>query len=127
MKRLLKFLFIAAPFVVVYFLSILMLILGLTDKEAASVGIPVIASICAIASVLIVTWASGFWGRWWFPISFALVPFLIFIDLIVSSAIGIQPMLITLACLLVLSIVGTLKEAAHNKSQQHAASRLDSL
>lgn len=62
------------PFVVVYFFSLLFIVIGLSDAEAVSLEIPLLASVSAVFSVLVITWASGFWGRWWFPVSFALIP-----------------------------------------------------
>lgn len=115
MSRFLKFILIAAPFVVVYFFSLLFVVLGLSDAEAVSLEIPLLALLSAVISVLIVTWASGFWGRWWFPVSFALVPLMIFSDFIVSSALGIRPMLIALSCIVTLSVYGSVKCVIHNK------------
>lgn len=121
MSRFLKLIFIAAPFVVVYFFSLLFIVIGLSDAEAVSLEIPLLASVSAVFSVLVVTWASGFWGRWWFPVSFALIPFTIFLDFIVSSTIGVRPMLVTLSCIVTLSVYGTVKGVTHNKSKQQGA------
>lgn len=115
MSRFLKLIFIAMPFVVVYFFSLLFIVIGLSDAEAVSLEIPLLASVSAVFSVLVITWASGFWGRWWFPVSFALIPFTIFLDFIVSSTLDVRPMLVTLSCIVTLSVYGAVKGVTRHK------------
>lgn len=116
MSRFLKFILIVAPFVAMNFFSLLFLVLAPTDAEAVSVEIPLFSSLSAVSSVLIVTWASGFWRRWWFPVSFTLVPLIIFADFVVASIFGIRPLLITLSCIVTLSVYGSVKSVTYNKA-----------
>ena len=117
-KRVLKFIFIAVPFVVIYLLAIIFFIVSIITPEVGSLFEKVIAGTVSILSVLIVTWGAGFWGRWKFPILFALLPVIIFIDMIVSQVIGIKPMLLTVLLVIIGSVIITIKETTHNNSRQ---------
>lgn len=106
LKRLLKFVFIAAPFVVIYFLAFVAFIVALTDYERTPfrAGFPLLV---AAISVAIVTWATGFWGRWKFPVLFVCLPIFVFTDLIFSGAVGIPPMVFTvIICIIYSALTG---------------------
>lgn len=117
MVRFIKFVLIAAPFVVIYFFSLLYVVAtGLTETETTNSLAPVLAAVTAVFSVLVVTWASGFWGRWWFPVLFGLAPLIIFADFLVAATLGVRPMAITITCVIVLSVYGSVRARAGNKA-----------
>ena len=113
LKRLLKFLFIAAPFVVIYFFAFVAFIVALSDSEGPMFHAAVPFFIAAI-SVAIVTWASGFWGRWKFPVLFVCLPIFVFTDFIFSGAVGIPPMVFTVIICVIYSVL-TGKSNAQSK------------
>ncbi len=104
LKILLKFVFIAAPFVVIYFLSFVLFIVALSDYEAPVFHSVLPFSVAAI-SVAIVTRASGFWGRWKFPILFVCLPLFVLTDFIVSGAVGLPPMIFTVIICIIYSLL----------------------
>ncbi len=109
MIRLLKFIFIVAPCVTVYFFSLLVVLMALSDAEGGRVGVLLLALSIAVLAVLATTWAAGFWGRWWFPATFMVLPFVVFVDFILSSILGIPPMVLTVCCFVVTSVIGSMK------------------
>lgn len=112
LKRLLKFVFIAAPFVVIYFFSFVAFIVALSDYESPPFHAAFPFLVAAI-SVAIVTWASGFWGRWKFPVLFVCLPLFVFTDFIFSGAVGIPPMVLTVIICIIYSVL-TGKSNAQN-------------
>lgn len=103
--RLLKFIFIGTPFVVIYFFAALYTIVAMSDVEATEFYRPLLSLGVSLISVVIVTWACGFWGNWKFPLLFIFLPFVVLFDFIVSGAVGLPPMVATLAVVVVYSVL----------------------
>ncbi|MDM7862296.1 hypothetical protein QTP81_16940 [Alteromonas sp. ASW11-36] len=118
LMRFLKFVFIAAPFVAVYFFSLIVFFLALTDAEDVGFGRIAISVLVAMSSVLIVTWACGFWGRWWFPVLFASLPIIVLIDFLISATVGAPPLVMTVLSFFVLSTIGLFKRAGTIQTDQ---------
>lgn len=106
MARILKLIFITAPFVVIYFLALVFFVFTLTKPEGITLLEQIVSFLAAVASVFIVTWSAGFWGNWKFIGIFVGAPPLIFIDFLVSGAIGFPPGIITLIVVVLISGLG---------------------
>ncbi len=106
MVRILKLLFITAPFVVIYFMALVFFVFTLSDPEGITLLEKVASFITALLSVFIVTWSAGFWGNWKFVGIFAGAPPLISIDILVSGAIGFPPAIISLIVVVFISGLG---------------------
>lgn len=106
MARILKLLFITSPFVVIYFFALVFFVFTLTKPEGITILEQLASFAVAVVSVFIVTWSAGFWGNWKFIGIFVGAPPLIFIDFLVSGAIGFPPGIIALIVVLFISGLG---------------------
>jgi hypothetical protein len=112
--RILKLLFITAPFVVIYFMALVFFVFTLSNPEGITLLEKIASFSTAVFSVFIVTWSAGFWGNWKFVGIFAGAPQLISIDILVSGAIGFPPAIISLIVVVFISSLGV--QSAKNRT-----------
>ncbi len=96
---------------VIYFLAVLYMLVFFMDAEADDIMQPVYAFLTAVMSVVIVSWAGGFWGNLKFYVLFIMLPVVILFDFLISSAIGLPPMSITVVAVIIYSIITATSQA----------------